>query len=42
MAAVEKLKALLVVLGKQLFPLQHLPSANEVEVYMAEDLGLCT
>ncbi len=35
-------KALLVVLGNQLFPLEHLPPAAEVEVFMAEDLGLCT
>lgn len=42
MAAVEQSKALLVVLGNQLFSLQHLPSATEVEVFMAEDLGLCT
>ncbi len=42
MAAVEKSKSLLVVLGNQLFPQQHLPAATEVQVFMAEDLGLCT
>jgi deoxyribodipyrimidine photolyase-related protein len=35
-------KALLVVLGNQLFPLEHLPAATEITVFMAEDLGLCT
>jgi deoxyribodipyrimidine photolyase-related protein len=32
---------LLVILGNQLFPLQHLPPSS-VPVFMAEDLGLCT
>ncbi|MGB5166185.1 MAG: cryptochrome/photolyase family protein [Woeseiaceae bacterium] len=32
---------MLVILGNQLFPLQHLP-ASSVPVFMAEDLGLCT
>lgn len=35
-------KALLVILGNQLFPLEHLPAATEVSVFMAEDRGLCT
>lgn len=34
--------SLLVVLGNQLFDPRHLPPASEVEVFMAEDLGLCT
>ncbi len=33
---------LLVVLGNQLFPLEHLPPVDEVIVFMAEDEGLCT
>ena len=32
---------MLVILGNQLFPLQHLPPSS-VPVFMAEDLGLCT
>ncbi len=40
MATVEQ--PLLVVLGNQLFPLEQLPAATEVRVFMAEDLGLCT
>ena len=35
-------KALLVILGNQLFPLEHLPPPDSVDVFMAEDLGLCT
>lgn len=35
-------KALLVILGNQLFPLEHLPAASDVDIFMAEDLGLCT
>jgi deoxyribodipyrimidine photolyase-related protein len=35
-------KALLVILGNQLFPAEHLPPATEVSVFMAEDVGLCT
>ena len=35
-------KAMLVILGNQLFPLEHLPPAAEVSVFMAEDTGLCT
>ncbi|MBT8102304.1 MAG: cryptochrome/photolyase family protein, partial [Gammaproteobacteria bacterium] len=35
-------KALLVILGNQLFPLEHLPPPSEVSVFMAEDVGLCT
>ena len=35
-------RALLVVLGNQLFPLEHLPAATRITVFMAEDLGLCT
>ena len=42
MAADEQSKALLVVLGNQLFPPEHLPSAAKVEIFMAEDVGLCT
>ncbi len=42
MATAETPGALLVVLGNQLFPLEHLPPPSEVEVFMAEDLGLCT
>jgi deoxyribodipyrimidine photolyase-related protein len=33
---------LLVILGNQLFPLQHLPSPKRSAVFMAEDVGLCT
>jgi len=33
---------LLVILGNQLFPLQHLPPADSMPVFMAEDVGLCT
>ncbi|MBT8068602.1 MAG: cryptochrome/photolyase family protein [Gammaproteobacteria bacterium] len=33
---------MLVVLGNQLFPLQHLPPARQTTVFMAEDVGLCT
>jgi deoxyribodipyrimidine photolyase-related protein len=33
---------MLVILGNQLFPLQHLPPPSAGPVYMAEDLGLCT
>lgn len=35
-------KNLLVILGNQLFPVKRLPSKDEHEVFMAEDLGLCT
>ena len=35
-------KPLLVLLGNQLFPDAELPPPGEVEVYLAEDLGLCT
>ena len=42
MARMNHSKALLVVLGNQLFPLEHLPSVTEANVFMAEDLGLCT
>ncbi len=35
-------KPLLVVLGNQLFPLEHLPTPAAVDVFMAEDVGLCT
>lgn len=42
MAAAEQSKTLFVVLGNQLFPLQDLPAATKVKVFMAEDLGLCT
>jgi deoxyribodipyrimidine photolyase-related protein len=33
---------MLVVLGNQLFPLQHLPPARQTTVFMAEDISLCT
>ncbi|MEJ2129904.1 MAG: cryptochrome/photolyase family protein [Woeseiaceae bacterium] len=33
---------MLVILGNQLFPLQHLPPPGSAPVFMAEDLGLCT
>ena len=33
---------MLVILGNQLFPLQHLPTPEETPVFMAEDVGLCT
>ncbi len=42
MARRKQAKALLVVLGNQLFPLEKLPPATEVSVFMAEDMGLCT
>lgn len=35
-------KALLVVLGNQLFPHRHLPPTSDVSIFMAEDRGLCT
>ena len=35
-------KAILVILGNQLFPRQHLPDSANVRVFMCEDLGLCT
>jgi deoxyribodipyrimidine photolyase-related protein len=34
--------SLLVLLGNQLFPLEHLPPPQAMRVFMAEDLGLCT
>jgi deoxyribodipyrimidine photolyase-related protein len=34
--------SLLVILGNQLFPSEHLPPAAEVSVFMAEDVDLCT
>jgi deoxyribodipyrimidine photolyase-related protein len=42
MARAKQSKALLVVLGNQLFPLKHLPPASDASVFMAEDVGLCT
>jgi len=33
---------MLVILGNQLFPLQHLPPPGDMPVFMAEDHGLCT
>ena len=42
MAATRQSKAVLVILGNQLFPLEHLPPPGEARVFMAEDLGLCT
>ncbi len=33
---------MLVILGNQLFPLEHLPPAESTPVFMAEDVGLCT
>lgn len=35
-------KAILVVLGNQLFPRKHLPDKESVRIFMCEDLGLCT
>ena len=35
-------RPLLVILGNQLFPLEHLPAPESVIVFMAEDMGLCT
>ncbi len=35
-------KPLLVILGNQLFPLEQLPPPGSVDVFMAEDMGLCT
>ena len=34
--------AMFVILGNQLFPLEHLPPAAETTIFMAEDVGLCT
>ena len=34
--------SLLVILGSQLFPVQELKMAQSKNVFMAEDLGLCT
>jgi len=42
MARTRQSKAVLVVLGNQLFPVKHLPPASEASVFMAEDVGLCT
>ena len=33
---------MLVILGNQLFPQQHLPAARSTPIFMAEDVGLCT
>ncbi len=33
---------MLVILGNQLFPLEHLPAPASMPVFMAEDMGLCT
>ena len=33
---------LLIILGDQLFATEHLPSSDDVDVYIAEDYGLCT
>lgn len=35
-------KPLLVILGNQLFPLEHLTDHKDAIVFMAEDVGLCT
>ena len=32
----------MVVLGNQLFSTEHLPPASEIDIFMAEDPGLCT
>ncbi|MEJ2299139.1 MAG: cryptochrome/photolyase family protein [Woeseiaceae bacterium] len=37
-----KPNALLVILGNQLFAPKHLPGPDDVRVFMAEDVGLCT
>ena len=42
MATKKQPKTLLVILGNQLFPVEHLPASSQVRVFMAEDLGLCT
>ncbi len=42
MTATRQSRALLVILGNQLFPHEHLPSPDDARVFMAEDLGLCT
>ncbi len=42
MSSTDQPKALLVILGNQLFALEHLPAATEVSVFMVEDIGLCT
>ncbi len=34
--------SLLVVFGNQLFDVRHLPPPSDADVFMAEDLGLCT
>ena len=33
---------MLLILGNQLFPLEHLPASDAQAVFMAEDMGLCT
>lgn len=33
---------MLVILGNQLFPLEYLPPADSTQIFMAEDVGLCT
>jgi deoxyribodipyrimidine photolyase-related protein len=33
---------MLVILGNQLFPQQHLPPVDSTPIFMAEDIGLCT
>jgi hypothetical protein len=35
-------RRLLVVLGNQLFPPEHLQDCRDAVVFMAEDVGLCT
>jgi deoxyribodipyrimidine photolyase-related protein len=35
-------KPLLVILGNQLFPLEHIDDVDVAGVFMAEDMGLCT
>ena len=42
MSAAGESKALLVILGNQLFPMEHLPTPDKARVFMAEDFGLCT
>lgn len=37
-----KCPSLLIVLGNQLFPVELLPAPESVEVFLCEDIGLCT
>ena len=35
-------RSLLVILGNQLFAERYLPPSTDVQIFMAEDIGLCT